>query len=606
MEVRRRAMEGMAIMKAARYVVDYLARQGVTHVFEMAGGAIAHLLDALDERDDIAAVPMHHEQAAAFAAEGYARASGKVGVAMATSGPGALNLVTGIGSCYFDSVPCVFLTGQVNTYEFKFDDPVRQNGFQETDIVSVVRPLTKYAAMVTDAGRLRFELEKAWAIARSGRPGPVLLDIPMDVQRADVDPEKMERYSGSGEAEEPAAAPALEEGEVRRAAEWVRAASRPMALVGGGVRSAEATEALRAWLAQAGVPVVCSLMGLDAVETDYEWNLGLIGSYGHRYANLALANCDCLLVLGSRLDTRQTGTRPETFARGAKIIHIDIDGAELGRKVKADLAIRGHLKPFLSMLAAVWEERPGRDEWLAWKDRLALYRRKYPTGAQAADSAVEAGDIDPNRLMERLGEAIGADAIVCLDVGQHQMWASQSLPIRGETRLLNAGGMGAMGFGLPAAIGAAFAVPGRRVALVAGDGGMQVNIQELQTIVRWRLPIAVFVLNNRSLGMVRQFQDLYFGGRQASTVSGYSCPDFAKVAEAYGIPGFRAASWGELEPLLESVSAADEPVVAEIMIPMDAAVHPKLGVGRPIEDMEPPLDRQELRSRMIVPMLDEP
>lgn len=606
MEVRRRAVEGMAIMKAARYVVDYLARQGVTHVFEMAGGAIAHLLDALAERDDIAAVPMHHEQAAAFAAEGYARAGGKVGVAMATSGPGALNLVTGIGSCYFDSVPCVFLTGQVNTYEFKFGDPVRQNGFQETDIVSVVRPLTKYAAMVTDAGRLRFELEKAWAIARSGRPGPVLLDIPMDVQRADVDPELMEGYSGLEEAWGTAAAPALEEGEVARAAEWLLGASRPMVLIGGGVRSAEATGALRAWLAPAGVPVVCSLMGLDAVETDYEWNLGLIGAYGHRYANLALANCNCLLVLGSRLDTRQTGTRPETFARGAKIIHVDIDEAELGRKVQADLAILEDLKSFLNKLAQVWGACPGDGEWAAWKARLAFYRRKYPTGVQAADSTVRAGEIDPNRLMERLGETIGADAIVCLDVGQHQMWASQSLPIRGEARLLNAGGMGAMGFGLPAAIGAAFAMPGRRIVLIAGDGGMQVNIQELQTIVRWRLPISVFVLNNRSLGMVRQFQDLYFGGRQASTVSGYSCPDFAKVAEAYGIAGLRAASWGELERLLESVSAAEGPVVAEIMIPMDAAVHPKLGVGRPIEDMEPLLDRRELRSGMIVPMLEEP
>ncbi|MFC6550387.1 thiamine pyrophosphate-binding protein [Cohnella cellulosilytica] len=598
----------MAVMKAARYVAEYLVRQGVTHVFEMAGGAIAHLLDALAEREDIAAVSMHHEQAAAFAAEGYARASGKVGVAMATSGPGALNLVTGIGSCYFDSVPCVFLTGQVNTYEFKFDDPVRQNGFQETDIVSVVRPLTKYAAMVADASRLRFELEKAWAIAQSGRPGPVLLDIPMNVQRAEIDPERMEGFSEAEEAE--AVLPTVPEDEVGRAAAMLREAARPMVLVGGGVRQAGATEELRAWLARAGIPAVCSLMGLDAVETDYEWNLGLIGSYGHRYANLALANCDCLLVLGSRLDTRQTGTRPETFAREASVIHVDIDEAELGRKVQADMAIRGHLKPFLSRLAAEWERRPQLGGGSAWKNWLALCRRKYPTGAAAAvgirGAKEEQGEIDPNRLMERLGEAIGADAIVCLDVGQHQMWASQSLPVRGEARLLNAGGMGAMGFGLPAAIGAAFAVPGRRIALVAGDGGMQVNIQELQTIVHWRLPIAVFVLNNRSLGMVRQFQDLYFGGRQASTVSGYSCPDFAKVAEAYGIAGLRAASWSELEELLKSLSAAEGPVVAEIAISAGAAVHPKLGVGRPIEDMEPLLDREELRRSMIVPLLEEP
>ncbi|WP_391574637.1 thiamine pyrophosphate-binding protein [Cohnella sp.] len=615
MENRRRAVEGMAVMKAAKYIVDYLARQGVTHVFEMAGGAIAHLLDALAEREDIAAVSMHHEQAAAFAAEGYARASGKVGVAMATSGPGALNLLTGIGSCYFDSVPCVFLTGQVNTYEFKFDDPVRQNGFQETDIVSVARPLTKYATLVTNASRLRFELEKAWAIARSGRPGPVLLDIPMNVQREDVDPELMEGYSDLAEEEEIGCTLSVEE--VRQAAVMLRGASRPMVLVGGGVRSAGAVRELREWLARTEIPAVCSLMGLDAIETDYEWNLGLIGSYGHRYANLAVANCDCLLVLGSRLDTRQTGTRPETFARGAKIIQVEIDRAELGRKVKLDLAIRGHLKPFMSTLAAVWGEEAQKGEWLPWKDRLTRYRKRYPTGTfGGSGSKIDSSrlmkasdrDIDPNRLMERLGEALGTDAVICLDVGQHQMWASQSLPVEGEARLLNAGGMGAMGFGLPAAIGAAFALPGRRIALVAGDGGMQVNIQELQTVVHWRLPISVFVLNNRSLGMVRQFQDLYFAGRQASTVSGYSCPDFVKVAEAYGVAGARAASWPELNRLLESLTAAciGDPFVAEIAVSPNAAVHPKLGVSRPIEDMEPLLSRRELHRQMIVPPLEEP
>jgi len=606
-EKRRGSLEDVGAMKAARYVVDFLVSKGVTHVFGMAGGAIAHLLDALEEREEIGTVPMRHEQAAAFAAEGYARAGGKVGVAMATSGPGALNLVTGIGSCYFDSVPCVFVTGQVNTYEFKYDAPVRQNGFQETDIVSVVRPIVKYAVLVSEADRLRFELEKAWEIALSGRPGPVLLDLPMDVQRTEVDPEAMEGYSAAsdGGGDEAATTGATDE-ELRRVVSLLRGSARPMVLVGGGVRTAGAVPELRAWLAHAGIPVACSLMGLDAVDADYAWNYGLIGSYGHRYANLALANCDCLLVLGSRLDTRQTGTRPETFARGAKIVQVDIDGTELGRKVSAELAIRSHLKPFLERLSALWREAPEKKRWEAWKDRLAYYRHRYPTGGRRSDE----GEPDPNRLLERIGEVLGVgEAVVCLDVGQHQMWASQSMPVRGKGRLLNAGGMGAMGFGLPAAIGAAFALPGRTILLVAGDGGMQVNVQELQTLSQWRLPVVAFVLNNRSLGMVRQFQDQYFGGRQASTASGYSSPDFAKVAEAYGLKAYRVASWDEAEAALAELARADAtgagPAIVEIAISPASEALPKLGVGMPVEEMEPRLGRAELRRLMIVPPLEE-
>ncbi|MFC5404963.1 thiamine pyrophosphate-binding protein [Cohnella soli] len=600
-------MENVVLMKAAAYVVDFLAKAGVRHVFEMAGGAIAHLLDALAEREDIVAVPVRHEQAGAFAAEGYARAGGSIGVAMATSGPGALNLLTGIGSCYFDSVPCLFLTGQVNTYEYKFEDPVRQNGFQETDIVAVARPLTKYATLVTDASKLRYELEKAVHIATSGRPGPVLLDIPMDVQRAEVDPDQLIGFF-DGEAltaarlEKEALVP--EEDDVKMTVKLLRQAVRPLILVGGGVRAAGADEELRSWLAASEVPTVCSLMGLDSVGTDYRWNLGLIGSYGHRYANLALANCDCLLVLGSRLDTRQTGTQPETFARGAKIVHVDVDKTELGRKVKAELTVRADAKAFLQRLAEAWQATEGISAsiWETWKDRLAYQRIRYPSGALTSKE-VEEG-IDPNRLMEKLGEVVGGDAVVCLDVGQHQMWASQSLPLRSGARLLNAGGMGAMGFGLPAAIGAAFARPDARIFVLAGDGGLQVNVQELQTIVHWHLPIAIIVVNNRSLGMVRQFQDLYFGGRRVSTVDGYSCPDFVRVAEAYGIPGRRIATVSELEQWLGGGAPfpPDGPSLTEVVVASSAGVIPKLGVGRPIEDMEPLLDRKELRRQLLVPL----
>ncbi len=315
------------MMKLSDYVIDFIVRQGVSHIFEFIGGAIVHLLDSTYDRDDIQCVSVHHEQAGAFAAEAYARINGKLGVAMATSGPGALNMVTGIGSCYFDSVPCLFITGQVNTYEYKFNSPVRQIGFQETDIVTVAKPLTKYAAMVVDAEKIRYQLEKAVFLAQSGRPGPVLLDIPMNIQRAQIDLNKLESYYDSEEYEQ-IVQQQKQHQETTCFPEIIHMmsdAKRPVILVGGGVRTANASEELSEFIEKTDIPVVASLMGLDSLPHDCPSFVGMIGSYGNRYSNLALANCDFLLILGSRLDTRQTGTRPDTFARAAKIIQVDID-----------------------------------------------------------------------------------------------------------------------------------------------------------------------------------------------------------------------------------------------------------------------------------------
>lgn len=596
-----------AAVKCARYVADFLARQGVTHVFEMAGGAIAHLLDAVHEHPALTAVSMHHEQAAAFAAEGYARAragEGRLGAAMATSGPGALNLLTGVGSCFFDSVPCLFLTGQVNTYEYKFDAPIRQNGFQETDIVSVARPLAKHAELVTDPSRIRCALERAAYIARSGRPGPVLLDLPMDVQRAEVEPDEQPSFFASAEYEAMAQQAREREAGAARAAErtleLLANAERPLVLAGGGVRNAAGgVRALRAWLARTGLPAAASLMGLDALPADRPLNLGLIGTYGHRYANLAAANCDLLLALGSRLDTRQTGTRPELFARGAKLVHVDIDANELNRKLPAEVAYAGDVASFLRHLASARRDRRAESaaRWQPWQQLLRKYKERLPTGGSDAADA----PIDPNRFMELLGSHAGPADIVCLDVGQHQMWASQSFPLRPGQRLLNAGGMGAMGFALPAAIGAALARPGRAVATIVGDGGLQTNIQELETALRLRLPLRLILMNNRSLGMVRQFQDANFQGRLGSTVHGYGSPDLARVAEAYGWPVWRVRGRADAGAALAAAFAEPGPVFVEVAVDPRADVVPKLGVNRPPEDMDPPLDRGLLRELMIVP-----
>lgn len=581
-------------MKLSDYIIDFLVKEGVSYVFELIGGAITHLLDSVYSRNDIQCISVHHEQSAAFAAEAYARINGNLGVAMATSGPGALNLATGIGSCYFDSVPCLFITGQVNTYEYKFERVVRQLGFQETDIVSVVKPLTKYAELVADAESIRYHLEKAVYLARSGRPGPVLLDLPMNIQRAQIAPEKLKGFFESEELNE---CPQVTIDEVITLLERAR---RPVILAGGGVRTAKATDELCLLVEKTGIPVVTSLMGLDAIPHDNPAFFGMIGAYGNRYSNLTLANCDFLLILGSRLDTRQTGTRPETFARAAKRVHVEIDPAELNEKVQADVAINCDVRDFLSKINAKLEGCVNTD-LSPWYEIIKAYREKYPTLSQQN----KVGNIDPNRFMDLLSLNCAEGDIICLDVGQNQMWAAQSFRIKQKQRMLISGGMGAMGFALPAALGAAKAAPGRKVIVIAGDGGIQVNIQELDTIVNHNLPVKIFVMDNRCLGMVRQFQDMYFSGRQQSTVIGYSCPDLGKVVKAYGIPSYMITSLTSAQEIIETVLKTEGPAFVDIKLEQTTCVDPKLVVNRPIEDMSPHLDRTELRKIMLIQLVEE-
>jgi acetolactate synthase I/II/III large subunit len=523
-----------------------------------------------------------------------------LGVAMATSGPGALNMVTGIGSCYFDSVPCLFITGQVNTYEYKFNRPVRQIGFQETDIVSVVKPLTKYAEMVTDADTIRYHLEKAVYLAREGRPGPVLLDIPMNIQRAEVDPAKLESYYDSAEYRGIQKPPRLDEKQVQEVIALMQGAKRPVILVGGGVRIARATHLLAALVNKTNIPVVTSLMGLDALAHDNPAFFGMIGAYGNRYSNLTLANSDFLLILGSRLDNRQTGTRPDTFARAARKVHVDIDPVELNAKVQVDMAIQGSVWEFLEKLNSALTGYVGQDLG-PWYRTIQGYRNAYPTGPQQTEFI----GMDPNRFMELLSGYCRKGDIICLDVGQNQMWAAQSFHIKDEQRMLISGGMGAMGFSLPAALGATKAAPGKRAIVISGDGGIQINIQDLDTIVRHQLPVKIIVMNNGCLGMVRQFQDLYFGGRQQSTVIGYGCPNLLKIAEAYGIPGYGIKDWDMAGKVLEQALSADGPAFIEVMLSQTTCVDPKLVVNRPIEDMSPHLRRDELKSIMLIEPVEE-
>jgi acetolactate synthase-1/2/3 large subunit len=380
----------------------------------------------------------------------------------------------------------------------------------------------------------------------------------------------------------------------------MRGAKRPVILAGGGVRTAGGAKELQSLVEQTGVPVVATLMGLDAVPHDNPAFFGMIGSYGNRYSNMTLANSDLLLILGARLDSRQTGTRPETFGRAAKKVHVDIDRNELNAKVQVDLAILGDVREFLNALNTEMNQSSKGDlsEWYAV---INGYRAKYQTYADPEEFT----GIDPNRFMEILSERCSEGDSICLDVGQNQMWAGQSFRLKKDQRMLISGGMGAMGFALPAALGAAKALPGRRALAIAGDGGIQVNIQDLEVIVSHNLPVKVVVFNNNCLGMVRQFQDMYFGGRRQSTVIGYGCPDLVKIAEAYGLPSFIINSLDGAEAILDEALALAGPAYIEVAITQNSCVNPKLVVNRPIEDMSPHLDREELAGAMLIDLVDE-
>jgi acetolactate synthase-1/2/3 large subunit len=564
-------------VKVARGIVDGLVRQGVPHVFEMCGGMITHLLDALGERPEIGVVSLHHEQAAGFAAEAGARITGVPGVAMATSGPGATNLLTAIGSCYFDSVPSVFITGQVNRRELRGERSVRQVGFQETDIVAMARGVTKDARRLDDPNAVMGALHDAFATAMSDRPGPVLLDIPMDVQRAEAEEQSFAAYVPSRLEPNP--------DEVERVISELRVADRPLLLVGGGVRAALAAAHLREFVRTTGVPSVCSLLGVDALGCDDPLRVGLIGTYGNRWANLALGRSDLVVVIGSRLDVRQTGADVAGFAAGRRFVQIDIDPGELDGPVPTSLAIRADAGAFLraANVAAGGSSIRVPPEWL---DEIAGMKRAYP---EEAERAVTQG-IDPARFLRALSEASQSASAYTVDVGQNQMWSAQSLRVGDDQRFLTSGGMGAMGFALPAALGASLAVPGRPVICVMGDGGAQVNIQELESVHRLGLPVKVVVLNNRCLGMVRQFQDEYFESRHQSTVVGYGAPDFVAVAAAYGLSAWRIDSSDEIERGLAALmERPDEPGLLEVSLSRASLVRPKVAFGKTIFDMDPPL-----------------
>lgn len=572
---------------SSEIIADFLLGKGVTHVFDLSGGMITYLEDAISRRSGIECIPMHHEQGAGFAAEGYARNGRTFGVAIATSGPGATNLITPIGSCYFDSVPAMFITGQVHTDNIKKNAHIRQEGFQETDIVAIVTPITKYAVLVKDPSRILYELEKSHFIMTSGRMGPVVLDIPINIQRTEVDVRMLKHFYGSREHLKMQKSYALftrpiDQKKIDKLQQLLQSARAPLVVIGNGIRLSGTQKKLERFVSRNKLPVVSSLLGLDSFDSHHENFVGYIGSNGNREANIVFANADLVIALGTRLDIRQIGD-PKFLKKGMHFVHVDIDKHVIGYSVKSKLSFETDLNTFFDTVNTLSTAKKG-----AWWKFIALSKDAF-----SREHVYTKNVVDPNTFIRDLSAAAPLNTVVAVDVGQNQMWSAQSWKTKPGQRLLFSGGMGAMGFSLPVAIGAWYPEKQNNLFVITGDGGLQINIQELETVARNKIPLKLFVLNNKSLGMVREFQDLYFKGNHQSTVEGYGCPDLKKIAFAYGLSYVNVKSIREEDPVFKEIIASTMPVLIEVNISPTAALTPRVVYGHALDDQAPYLDDKQ-------------
>jgi len=573
-------------MKVSDYIIKYLLSQGVNHGFFLNGGMVTPIADSC-RRMGFTLYTVHHEQAGSFAAEAQAAVTNNLGFAMGTSGPGATNLITGIASAYFASYPVLFITGQVNTGEANTNKRRRQAGFQELDIVTIVSSITKYSKLINKGETICYELEKAIFLARNGRMGPVLLDIPIDIQQSEMD-KNIYHFLGSKEHSELLKKPKIEDSILIKIAKELKESNRPVILIGHGVKLSNAEKEVLRIIDVTQIPFVTSLLGTDSIPNSHSSCFDFIGTYGRRYSNFALANADLILVLGARLDTRQIGVQSKMFAPLAKIIHVDIDEAELGASLNEWLSVNADIKEFADALLPYLSKNNNLREWIEF---LTFLKSRYSYNEQN----VPKNAIDPIYAVRLLSEKYYDGAIITVDVGANQMWFAHGWKVKNKQTILTNGGMAPMGYSLPAAIGASLSANKQEVLVVTGDGGLQINIQEFQTVVRNNLPIKIVVLNNNALGMIKQFQTENFEGRLIGTVpdEGYDAPNFVRVAEAYGIPANYVESADELDNALNWLTAKKTACLLDIKIPSDYFTLPKSRFTLPVHDMLPLLDRAE-------------
>jgi len=573
-------------ISGAEIIIESLKREGAKHIFGYPGGVVLNIFDSLYENKDIQLILTRHEQGAIHAADGYARATGKAGVALVTSGPGATNTVTGIATASMDSIPLVVFSGQVPTML------IGNDAFQEADIVGITRPCTKYNYLVKDVNDLSRIIKEAFHIATTGRPGPVLIDLPKDVTSGKAEftwPElDMRSYKPTYEGNK---------WMITQAAHSIAKAKKPVIVAGGGVISSGAYKELREFAEHAEIPVTMTLMGLGGFPGTHSLSLGMLGMHGTYYANKAVQESDLLIAIGMRFDDRVTG-KVEAFAPHAKIVHIDIDPTSIRKNIRVDVPIVGDVKRVLIVMNKVLKEEV-KEQWAevrkVWLKQMEDWKAERPMTYTWSDELIK-----PQFVVEKIYELTKGDAIICTEVGQNQMWAAQFYKYDKPRTWLSSGGLGTMGYGFPAAIGAQLAFPNKLVIDIAGDGSIQMNIQELATAVINKLPVKVAILNNRYLGMVRQWQELFYNERYS-----YShldvVPDFVEIAHAYSAVGLRATKPSEVEPVLKEAFKIHKPVFMDFVVNWKEKVYPMVPAGAPIDHMlfEEPEKKPEKKLKAV-------
>jgi acetolactate synthase-1/2/3 large subunit len=588
-------------MKLSNFVADFLAKLGIGDVFGISGGASLHLLHSIDEHPNLNLICPLHEQSGAMAADGYSRITRNIGVAIATSGPGATNMITGICCSYYDSVPVLFITGQVATFRFKGDTGVRQYGFQETDIVSICNSITKYAVTIKDPNEIKYELEKAIYIARNGRPGPVLIDIPDNLQRYEIDPNTLVGYSQDREED---TSNILEK--IKECIPLIYRAQHPVIIFGWGVRLACADSEANLLIKQLGFPVLLTWGMADFLHHDHENLIGTFGTHGTRYGNFAVQNADLIITVGTRLDTHETGSPLSDFARDAIKIVVDIDSSELNKAshfgMTIEYPIEADAKLFISTLAQEIDKSklPNIEEWkdknTKWKSQYSIcpnhyYKEKY---------------VNPYVFVKDLSAVSIENDIIFVDTGCSIAWMMQAFEFKSGQRLFHDFNNTAMGYALPASIGASIATGRKPVTCITGDGSLQMNIQELATAIHYEVPLRIIVLNNRGYSMIQQTQDQWLDSNYvaSSPKGGVPIPDFISIAKAYGYKTFSITKNSDIRHTLETVFKTNGPVFCEVNIKAEHRVIPQVKFGRPLEDADPLLDRYEFKRAMITPLLD--
>ena len=589
------------MIKVADYIINTLAERGIDKIFVVYGAANGDLIDGFTRTAATEYVAVMHEQAGGFAAEGYAKVKGIPGVAIATSGPGGMNLLTSMGNCFYDSIPCVFLTGQINSRFLRPDPSIRQVGFQETDIVAMAAPVTKYAKLIVKAEDVRYEVEKALWLCQSGRPGPVLLDIPLDIQKAKIDVKQLVGF-------EPPAVASYDldvvDRQIHKLLDDLRCAERPVILVGGGVRLADAQDDVRELGRRLKIPCFPTWNALDVITSDYEFYGGRIGTYGGAGRNFGIQNSDLLISIGSRISGRITGGNVQSFARQARKYLVEIDPAMVQRKfqqVPFDVNILCDAKAFVRRLLVALDQNPKAIPHRAsWTERVMEWKRKYDPVRPEFFKQKER--VHPYAFMRRLSEKMGATDVLVGDCGGNIVVSNHAFETKYGQRNLTNNGNSPMGFSFAGAMGAWFADPTRQVVCTIGDGGFNMNLQELQTFLNYGVKVKTFILNNHIYGITKAYQETNFQGRaEACGPKGYRPPNFIKLAQAYGVKTVTIGNHAEMNAKIDEVLQYNGPVVCDVDMDEYHTYEPRIfGWKTPIEDMYPYLSREEFRDNMVV------